>query len=100
MLKSVMGLYRNGQVILTEQPRDLPAEAQVIVTFLTPNVVDLAARGIDEAQAADLRARLHTFAADWDQPEMDIYPKLRQRTADFRQQRSCHNNYDSAKTTL
>ncbi len=35
--------------------------------------VDLAARGICVAQAADLRARLHTFAEDWESPEMDIY---------------------------
>ena len=83
MLTSVTGVYRNGQVILTEQPQNLPEEAQVIVTFLTPSVIDLAARGIDEAQAADLRARLGTFAAEWDNPEMDIY-----------------NDYDAAKATL
>jgi hypothetical protein len=35
--------------------------------------VDLRARGIDEAQAADLRARLKTFAEDWDRPEAAIY---------------------------
>src|SRR5207249_3354482 len=46
MLTSVTGVYRNGQVILTEQPQNLPEEAQVIVTFLTPPVLDLAARGI------------------------------------------------------
>jgi hypothetical protein len=34
---------------------------------------DLQTRGIDEAQAAELRARLATFAEDWDSPEMDIY---------------------------
>jgi hypothetical protein len=35
--------------------------------------VDLRARGIGEAQAADLRSRLSTFAEDWNRPEMDIY---------------------------
>jgi hypothetical protein len=83
MLTSVTGVYRNGQVILTEQPQNLPEEAQVIVTFLTAPVLDLAARSIDEAQAADLRARLRTFAPEWDQPEMDIY-----------------NDYDTAKAAL
>ena len=34
MLTSITGVYRNGHVILTEQPRNLPDEAQVIVTFL------------------------------------------------------------------
>lgn len=83
MLTSITGVYRNGQIILTEQPADLPNEAQVIVTFLMPKTVELAARGIDEAQAADLRARLTTFAEDWDRPEMDIY-----------------NDYDAAKAGL
>ena len=32
-----------------------------------------AAHGIDEAHAAELRARLSTFAADWDGAEMDVY---------------------------
>ena len=83
MLTSVTGVYRNGQVILTEQPHNLPEEAQVIVTFLVLPVLDLADRGIDEAHAADLRARLRTFAPDWDKPEMDIY-----------------NDYDAAKAAL
>ncbi len=82
MLTSITGVYRNGHVILTEQPRNLPDEAQVIVTFLTPSTIDLAARGIDESQAADLRTRLRTFATEWDNPDMDVY-----------------NDYDTAKTT-
>jgi hypothetical protein len=35
--------------------------------------VDLRERGIDGAHAADLRARLKTFAEDWDRPEAAIY---------------------------
>jgi hypothetical protein len=37
------------------------------------NEIDLEDRGIDELQAADLRARLKTFAEDWNLPEADIY---------------------------
>ena len=49
----------------------------MIVTFLpTAHTVDLRSRGIDEAQAADLRGRLRTFAEDWDRPEMDAYDAL------------------------
>ena len=49
----------------------------MIVTFLpTTRPVDLRSRGIDEAQAADLRGRLQTFAEDWDRPEMDRYDAL------------------------
>jgi hypothetical protein len=35
--------------------------------------VDLRSRGISEAQAGNLRARLKTFAEDWDRPEATIY---------------------------
>ena len=35
--------------------------------------VDLRARGIDEEHAADLRARLKSFAEDWERPEAAIY---------------------------
>ncbi len=35
--------------------------------------VDLRSRGINEAQASDLRARLRTFAEDWDRPETAVY---------------------------
>ncbi len=43
--------------------------------------IDLQKRGIDKAQAADLRERLATFAEDWENPEMSIY-----------------DNYDAAKS--
>ena len=35
--------------------------------------VDLRSRGITEVQARDLRARLKTFAEDWERPEAAIY---------------------------
>ena len=35
--------------------------------------IDLAARSIDERQAAELRQRLGTFAEDWDRPEAGVY---------------------------
>jgi hypothetical protein len=73
MLKSIEGIYRNGKIELVQVPTDVGDETRVIVTFLEPRSIDLRARGIDEAHAADLRARLATFAEDWDSPEMDIY---------------------------
>lgn len=75
MLKTVEGIYRDGKVELLETPEDVE-EARVIVTFLPDVSVDLAERGIDEAQATDLRARLQTFAEDWDRPEMGAYDAL------------------------
>jgi len=41
-----------------------------------PQEIDLAERGIDETQAANLRARLSTFAEDWEPPEMEAYDTL------------------------
>lgn len=83
MLKTIEGVYRKGKVELAELPGDVRDETPVIVTFLEPKLIDLRGRGIDEAHAAELRARLATFAEDWDSPEMDIY-----------------DDYDAAKARL
>jgi hypothetical protein len=72
MFKAVKGICRNGRVELLEPPPE-GGDGRVIVTFLTPDSINLAERGIDEAQAADLRHRLAAFAEDWDRPEMDSY---------------------------
>jgi hypothetical protein len=73
--KSVEGVYRAGKIELLE-PAPEDAAGRVIVTFLNGRSVELADRGIDERQAADLRRRLGTFAEDWDRPEMDVYDEL------------------------
>jgi len=75
MPKSVQGVYRDGKIELLEPPPDAAA-GPIIVTFLAASGVDLAARGIGEQQAADLRRRLATFAEDWQRPEMDVYDVL------------------------
>jgi hypothetical protein len=73
--KSIEGIYKHGKVELLETPDDVD-EARVIVTFIPENSVDLSKRGIDESQAANLRARLQTFAEDWERPEMGAYDAL------------------------
>jgi hypothetical protein len=83
MLRTIGGVYRKGKVELTEVPSDVHEEMRVLVTFLEPQSIDLQARGIDEAEAAELRACLATFAEDWDSPEMAIY-----------------DDYDAAKARL
>ena len=60
---------------MLETPADVE-EARVIVTFVSEDSVDLVARGIDESEAANLRARLATFAEDWERPEMGAYDAL------------------------
>jgi hypothetical protein len=83
MLKSVEGVYRDGKIELTEFPGDVHDETRVIVTFLETSYIDLRSRGIDEAQAAALRAQLGTFAEEWNSPDMRPY-----------------DNYDAAKAKL
>jgi len=80
---SVQGVYRKGKIELIEQPTNVRDETYVIVTFLERGLVDLRERGIDEAQAAELRAAMAAFAEDWDSPEMSIY-----------------DNYDAIKANL
>lgn len=79
MVQSVEGVYRNGKVELIE-PLDDAEGARVIVTVVRPQEpIDLAGRGIDPQQAADLRRRLAAFAEDWDRPEMSVYDDLPSR---------------------
>ncbi|HEX9629759.1 MAG TPA: hypothetical protein VF961_07055 [Pyrinomonadaceae bacterium] len=73
--KTVEGIYRDGKVELLEKPSNV-GEARVIVTFLDEETVNLSERGIDEEGAANLRARLISFAEDWESPEMEAYDAL------------------------
>jgi hypothetical protein len=73
MLKTIEGVYRNGQVVLTESPADVGDDTPVLVTFLQAGEIDLQARGMSEQDAAELRARLASFGEDWDSPEMSDY---------------------------
>ena len=82
MLTTVEGVYRNGRIELSENPNDVVEGARVLVTFIRPNSIDLSSQGIDQAQAAILRASLAPFAETWNSPEMSIY-----------------DDYDAAKTT-
>jgi len=75
MARSVEGVYRNGRVELTE-PLSEAEGSRVIVTWVSPNAVDLRERGIDESQAADLRQRLAPFAEDWNRTEMAAYDEI------------------------
>jgi hypothetical protein len=73
MLTSVAGVYRDGRVELAEKLDHVPEGSKVIVTFVNSDGIDLASKGIDQAQAEILRASFATFAEDWDSPEMSIY---------------------------
>lgn len=83
MSTTIEGIYRDGKIELSEAPKDVSEGARVVVTFPSSDTIDLRERGINKAQAADLRARLATFAEDWESPEMSAY-----------------DNYDEAKSKL
>lgn len=51
------------------------------VVLGTVGNIDLRDRGIDEAQAAEMRARLASFAEDWESPEMDVYDNYHEEKA-------------------
>jgi hypothetical protein len=40
MLKTIEGIYQDGQIQLTELPEDVSGRAQVLVTFLDPSKID------------------------------------------------------------
>jgi hypothetical protein len=72
-MTTIAGIYRDGRIELAEQPQNVAGEARVLVTFLEPGQIELAARGIGPAEADELRARLGTFPDEWDSPEMSAY---------------------------
>ena len=64
--------------IINELPRLTPDDRRAVQQRLVEiaaedSAVALHDRGINETQAADLRARLKTFAEDWERPEASIY---------------------------
>lgn len=69
---TIEGTYRNGIIELSGRPAGV-SESKVLVTFIEPEVVNLAERGIDREEAAELRAKFSVISEDWNRPEMDIY---------------------------
>jgi hypothetical protein len=69
--------------IIKELPKLSEAERRAVLEKLhelteyekatNHRAVDLRSRGIREEQARDLRARLKTFAEDWERPEAAVY---------------------------
>jgi hypothetical protein len=79
------GTVKNGVVVLPASAK-LPDGTAVSVEPVNggdADRVDLRSRGIDPAPAAELRARLGSFTAEWDSTEMSLY-----------------DNYDAAKANL
>ena len=83
MFVAVQGVYRDGKIELKDTPQGIAEDTPVIVTFLQAEDINLQSRGIDEAQAADLRARLSTFTDEWESPEMSAYDNYDKKLSDF-----------------
>jgi len=69
----VEGIWRDGRVEVAAPPANVAENAPVLVTFLAPRDIELAAHGVSPAQAAELRAQFVTFAEDWNDPGMAVY---------------------------
>ena len=66
--------------MVSQLPLSRQMEVRTFIEFLLTKersqIVNLAERGINEAEAASLRERLQTFQEDWERPEMDGYDAL------------------------
>lgn len=67
-----------NQKLLTESTKNIekPKACDLINEGQKKESIDLQSRGINREQAANLRARLQSFAEDWNCPEMDVYDAL------------------------
>lgn len=74
-VRTTIGRDRQLTIRLPDDVAPGPAEVVVVVNPVPPGV-DLVARGWTEAEAADTRARLKSFEADWEAPGMEAYDAL------------------------
>lgn len=67
-----------NQKLLTESTKNLEKSkaCDLIEEEQKKGSIDLQSLGINREQAANLRARLQSFAEDWNCPEMDVYDAL------------------------
>lgn len=82
-MTTTLDLAPDMEAYLRERAAMKGQEAEDVAQALTVEVMErdassgrgisLAEHDIDPAQAAELRARLATFAGEWDRPEMDVY---------------------------
>ena len=75
VLETIQALPAEQQEQVLKYAQDLQKN-QALGVSTYDGSIDLAERGIDAEQAADLRSRLQTFAEDWDSPEMKAYDEI------------------------
>jgi hypothetical protein len=76
MSTPLLELEGTWEEVAAHAPELAGRRVRLFVLAETPDdtsAVSLQAHSIDPVQAAELRASLATFAADWEAPEMDVY---------------------------
>jgi hypothetical protein len=74
-MRTTIGASRQLTISLPDDVQLGPAEVVVILNPLAEGL-DLKARRWTEAEAAEMRARLKSFEADWEAPGMEAYDAL------------------------
>lgn len=74
-IRTTIGANRQLTIRLPDDVQAGPAEVVVILNPLAEGV-DLQARGWTEREAAETRARLRSFEADWEAVGMEAYDAL------------------------
>ena len=89
MLKTVEGMYQDGQIQLSELPEGVSDRAQVLVTFLQPGSLDPAnlQQLIDQLETiAAIQQGLDAVDAGQTRPLEDVEESLGDRLRDLRSQ--------------
>ncbi len=89
MLKTVEGMYQDGQIQLSELPEGVSDRAQVLVTFLQPGSLDLAKlqQLIDQLETiAGIQQGLEAVDAGQARPLEEVEESLGDRLRNLRSQ--------------
>jgi hypothetical protein len=82
MLKTVEGIYQNGQIELTELPQNVSDRTQVLVTFLDPATLDpiKLRQLIDQLEAiAGLQQGFEELRAGQTRPMSDFIQEMQRK---------------------
>jgi hypothetical protein len=82
MLKTVEGVYQDGQIQLSELPPDISDRAQVLVTFLEPGTIDVEKlhQLIDQLETiAGIQQGLEAVDAGQTRPVVDFSQEMQQK---------------------
>ncbi|MBE9004868.1 hypothetical protein IQ259_07420 [Fortiea sp. LEGE XX443] len=82
MIKTIEGIYQNGQIQLNELPQDVSDRSQVLVTFLDPDKIDPSKlrQLIDKLETiAGIQQGLEELNTDQTRPIKDFIQQMQQK---------------------